>query len=244
MYKKILLPLLSFFFVLHAQNSYAICASKIIYVQDTSLSVNYRINEANMIKRTLDDAVGANNYIYLPMDDLFARTEGVINPTTYGSSIPGAGVARSRGYGHTLPYLSLASAVKLCDHGCDDPDKADQYGRSYKCAIIYWGDNVITHKNPNIAAHDYRAFKWAMSDTSNRAINSSHRFFINLSFVSTTSAVSSELRAMSEELYLMHKKHLIEVFPCATHPPQHSVRPEFKKLLQLCLTALGIVNNA
>ena len=157
-----------------------------------------------MIKRTLDDAVGANNYIYLPMDDLFARTEGVINPTTYGSSIPGAGVARSRGYGHTLPYLSLASAVKLCDHGCDDPDKADQYGRSYKCAIIYWGDNVITHKNPNIAAHDYRAFKWAMSDTSNRA-NSSHRFFINLLCVNNICRfIRTESRLKS--FTLMHKK--------------------------------------
>lgn len=190
MYKKILFSFIICTFLTSLQSAYAICASKIIFVEDDSNSVQYRINEANMIRAALNNAVGANNYIHIEMSESYEDGDRAVDPTRY------PGMAHS--WGHSLPYLALSSAVRRCDQNCEDEDI---HGRKSKCAILYWGDNVITHKNPNMAAHDYEGFKRAMDDSHGGAINSSHRFFVNLSFVSEATSVAPELKAMSEELY-------------------------------------------
>lgn len=188
MNKKIFFSLIICSFLTSIQAAYAICASKIIFVQDDSQSVNSRIAEANNIATALINAVGIDNFVHMPISRAYELGEEAVGAT------PPSGAAT--GWGYSLPNLTLTSAVERCDQGCTVDDGV---GRNYKCAIVYWGDNVITHKNPNMAIHDYNALKKAMDDTHSTAINSSHRFFINLSFISTN--VDSALRQMSTELY-------------------------------------------
>lgn len=152
--------------------SLAICASKIVFIEDVSPTTAPRSNEAVRIANAISQATN-NNFVHVKFDTMHKKT--------------------GKGYGpYSLPGEALAFATQHCDDKCNN---SDSFGRTNKCAIIYWGDNAVMHKNPFVHYLEIGFFKDNLAK-----INTTHRFFIDFSYMPTNGVVSPVLYNIAKDI--------------------------------------------